>query len=479
MQEVNDLLRALESDEARSTGGISLTANESCLSRTARSMQSSPLGARYHLGGSGHRERDDADVTISGGGLMRMALPVSRLEHRALEAAHRLFGAQVSDLRPLSGMHATICVIAMLTEPGDRIMSVSPEHGGHNATGKLVERLGRRSCFLPRVNDEFSFDVAGAADVCSRDRVAMVVLDFGTTPFPLPVRALRTALGSTMIVYDGSHNMGLIAGGAFPNPLSEGADVLSGSTHKSFPGPQKGMVHFASEALGRRFVLGLERAMISSQHTGEALALYVTMLEMNNFAEAYARATIHNAQRLAAALSSMGFTVIGRDNAATQSGAFWLLPPPRYRQPDRLYQADALRDPDERPPLSWSRGPSHRHAVCDAAGHDRRRHGRHRPRFRARAALARPHGLHSQRPLGTRQAPSRCIVLLRFAAPELKEHQGSAAARSTRRAIRTVVGDGHRPVQADRGQERARRVSRLTIRPDEIGSQHGGLAKRL
>jgi glycine/serine hydroxymethyltransferase len=327
--ELASLYASLSADEAKSVRGLSLTANESCLSRTAQSWLGSALANRYHLGVPGRPDADERYVTVSNGGLMRMGLPaVTLLERHALAAARRLFSAAVSDLRPLSGMHATTCVIALLTEPGDVVMSVDPEHGGHGVTAGLMRRLGRRPCFMPWLRDEFRFDVAATAAACRERGVSMLFVDLGTTLFPLPVRALREAVGPHVrIVYDGSHNLGLIAGGAFPNPLQEGADVLFGSAHKTFPGPQKAMVHFADAAWGEAFCTAMEETLIASQHTGDSLALYTAMLEMERHGAAYADATVRNARRLASALSAEGLRVIARSGEATRSGTFWLLPP--------------------------------------------------------------------------------------------------------------------------------------------------------
>ncbi len=323
---VRDLVCALEAEETRSNSGITLAAYESNMSRLCSSFLNGSLSGRYHLGVFGRREIDDREVTLSEG-LMRLSLPaVSSLEEKALHACTILFGSTASDLRPLSGMHAMQCVVGSLTEPGDSIWSVDPRHGGHAATASLIARIGRVPQFLP-----WSDGTPAIEQVASKrrqSRPALVLIDLGATLFPLPLGDLRAALGPEIrIAYDASHVMGLIAGGAFPNPLRAGADVLFGNTHKSFPGPQKGMIHYADEGLANYSRERIGSAFVSSQHTGSTIGLYLTLIEMLHFGKAYAEAMIRNALDLSSALDTTGFPILRRCGVATASSTFWVIPP--------------------------------------------------------------------------------------------------------------------------------------------------------
>src|SRR4030095_1113888 len=203
-----------------------------------------------------------------------------------------------------------------------------PVHGGHAATSLLLQRLGRISRFIPWSPENHSFDIKRIREECRRYKPAMILLDLGATLFPLPVGMLRAAVGQKCIIaYDASHTMGLIAGDRFPNPLDEGANVLFGNTHKSFPGPQKAMIHFVDEALAKRARTMIGKAFVSSQHTGDSIALYMTILEMQMFGRQYASAMIANALQLASSLENMGFSVLKRGGITTESSVFWVIPP--------------------------------------------------------------------------------------------------------------------------------------------------------
>jgi glycine hydroxymethyltransferase len=312
------LIEGVRQDEMSIESMLSLTANENLPSRLCRSLFTSSLADHYHLGAA--FERLPSNYLVKGG-LMLKGLPqVCALEHAAEQAAREMFDAEVSDFRPLSGVHATLCTLSLATRPGDIVYSISPAHGGHFATRVLLEHIGRRSRYLPWDNASLTWDRASLAKAFRKSPPAAVLLDLGVVLKPLPVRALRELTGPRVcIIYDASHTLGLIAGKVFPNPLTEGCDVLQGNTHKTFPGPQKGMLHFRQQRFGNALCSKLSEGFVSSQHTHHAVALYVAMLEMQTFGRDYARQMVANAQALARALEVRGFELFRVDNVPTLS----------------------------------------------------------------------------------------------------------------------------------------------------------------
>jgi glycine/serine hydroxymethyltransferase len=312
------LLARVRDDEEALTDTLSLTANENLPSRVCRSMLTSPLADRYHLGAP--FDRLPSRLLIKGG-LMLKGLPgVYALEQAAHRAASDMFGAQLSDLRPLSGLHTTLCSLALTTRPGDTVYSVAPADGGHFATRTILERLGRKSLFLPWDRKRLAWNEdALRADFKAAPPSALFI-DSGTVVAPVPVAPLRKAAGlKPRMLFDASHSLGLIAGGVFPNPLEEGCDVLQGNTHKTFPGPQKGTLHFRQWKFGETVCAALSKGFVSSQHTHHALALYVAMLEMHAFGRAYARQAVANAVSLGTALEQRGFELFRAGGAPTES----------------------------------------------------------------------------------------------------------------------------------------------------------------
>lgn len=323
-----NILRQISLDEAKSKAGLNLAAYEGCLSKIASSFLNSPLNEKYHLGIAGYRELENEFITKSSG-LSRMSLPgVTMLEKLANKTALKMFNAKHVDMRPLSGIHASICILCTFSSPGDLVLSIAPEHGGHGSTQTLLTAMGRQSSYLPWSEENSDIDIQKAAKLCDRKRPKLILIDLSATLFPLSIQQLRNSLSDKIVIaYDGSHVLGLIAGSLFPNPLVEGADVLYGNTHKSFPGPQKGILFFKNKDAGLKASKSIGKFLISSQHTGDTLALYISILEMEAYGHQFAKTIIENAKSLAANLEKVGLSPIRKNSHYTESGTFWMTPP--------------------------------------------------------------------------------------------------------------------------------------------------------
>ena len=311
------LLRDIHRDCKSVDTGLSLTANENVMSRLSSSMLSTALESRYHLG-------DDCGSTTlasKGGLLYRRLTGVMALESAAREAALKMLSASHIDFRPLSGVHAMNTTLLSVTEPGDAIYSFSPAAGGHFATANILKRAARYSRYLPWDPANFDIDFSRLAeDIKENGRPKLVFLDHGATLFPLNIRKLRALVGAhALIAYDVSHTLGLIFGGEFQSPLRDGCDILQGNTHKSFPGPQKAMIAFRDQEIGAKVSKAMDDGLVSSQHTHHSAALYLAILEMEQYGRAYAQQMIKNAKALANELGAQGFSLISRKGESTNS----------------------------------------------------------------------------------------------------------------------------------------------------------------
>ncbi|HEU0199825.1 MAG TPA: hypothetical protein VFR86_05270 [Burkholderiaceae bacterium] len=297
-------LRDLHQDAAEDEAFINLCAFDNVLSDSAAHHLRSPLGSRYRIGAF---KGIDALPNRSGL-LLRGFRHLDELEHAAHEASRALFGGVVTDLRPLSGVHATTSIILAATDPGHTIYSIAPEHGGHFATRHIAERAGRVSRYLAWDAASHNLDIESIARQFAQEPPAYILLDHGTPLLPLRVAELRQAAGARALIdYDASHTLGLIAGGEFQNPLGEGCDILHGNTHKSFPGPQKALIVFKDERLARQVQGALDAGLVSSQHTHHLIALCITLLEMQRWGKVYARQMLSNAAALDRALRARGY----------------------------------------------------------------------------------------------------------------------------------------------------------------------------
>ena len=297
------LIAGVLAEVAARRDSLSLAAFENVLSDTARSILAVPLADRYLIARAEDRQPGSSWIN---GGLMCTGYPgVDLLEAAATQAARAMFGAAWVDFRPLSGLHATICTVTTMTAPGELVYSIDPVQGGHFATRGLLESTGRASAYLPWCDG--TVDLTAFAAQWARLPGRMVLFDHGIPQRAIPVAEIRAVVGAeALLVYDASHTLGLIAGGAFQDPLAEGCDVLQGNTHKSFPGAHKGLVAFANVAVGRAMSDGMGGALVSSQNTGATLANFVTTLEMLDHGHGYAAQMLTNRAALASALRAEG-----------------------------------------------------------------------------------------------------------------------------------------------------------------------------
>lgn len=307
MVDIDVLRRGLLSDIAANATCLSLTANESFMSNSARAFMSSELSDRYFSGPG------DADGVVSNpyGPFMSRGLPgVSALVAAAEAAAREMLGAAVVSLSCLSGVHAMTCVLLAVTDPGDTVVSLGVPAGGHFGTQTIVERTGRQHVSAPYDFDTLGVDLDALAAQWRAHRAKVLYLDSSYYLQPHDLRGLREAVGSdATIVYDASHTLGLIMGGRFQQPLQEGADIVCGNTHKTLPGPHKALVAFRDAEHGRRALDVIDAGLYSSPHLAHLVPLAMTILEMRKFGRAYAAQVVANAVALAQQLSDHGFEV--------------------------------------------------------------------------------------------------------------------------------------------------------------------------
>lgn len=300
------LLEGVEREEEWLAGMLHLTANEPLMSDTARRAAGTRMSDRYYMGGG-----DDAGI-VDFAPFTFLGWPATQeLVTAAEQAACRMLNACAVTLAPLSGLHAMTCALLAMTDPGDTVMSLDLDHGGHFATQRIIERIGRRH--VPTIGydvEGLSFDLEALATRFAESGASTLYLDTSFALGPHDVRGLREALGPrATIIYDASHALGLIMGGQFQAPLLEGADVICGNTHKTLPGPQKGLIAFRDAERARRGLEAVQGGLISSPHGTSVIALAVTILEMDAFGSTYARGVIENAEHLGVALRTRGMDV--------------------------------------------------------------------------------------------------------------------------------------------------------------------------
>jgi glycine hydroxymethyltransferase len=180
--------------------------------------------------------------------------------------------------------------------------------------------------FFPLTEDLYHIDVQKSCELIDRVSPRLLVLGKSLFLFPEPVRELATFCRDRdiPILYDGAHVLGLILGGQFQDPLREGATWLTASTHKTFPGPQRGIILADLDADGeRKYWPAADRGVFpgssSNHHLHTLPALLVAIREMQQHAATYAAQIVQNAKVLGQALEDTGIAVEARDFGFTMS----------------------------------------------------------------------------------------------------------------------------------------------------------------
>ena len=238
---------------------------------------------------------------------------------------YRLFDAQYVDLRPISGTNANLAVFFGLASEGDLLMALHTSDGGHISHTNFGSAgiRGLRVETFPFDQNEMNIDPDKLVSDILEKKPKILLFGASLFLFPHPIKEAVDAaaeVGAT-IAYDGAHVLGLIAGKKFQDPLSEGAKVLTGSTHKTFFGPQGGLIvtrGLDDESLGR-VQWGIFPGVLSNHHLHHVAGKAVAAAEMLEFGTSYASQVVKNARALAESLHADGFNVLCEHKGFTES----------------------------------------------------------------------------------------------------------------------------------------------------------------
>jgi len=316
--EYDHMLGLLEQHHKWFQENVPLIASENVPSPAVREALMTDFGNRYAEGWPG--ERVYAGCRF-----------IDQVEFKCIELMRKLFSAEFVDVRPISGVVANLVVYTAFTEPGDTMMALSIPCGGHITTGK--KELGGTAGavrgliveYLPLDYKELNIDVDKAkeriAKLAGEGRPPKLIM-FGASvfPFPHPVKELADTIRSAggTVGYDAAHVAGLIAGKQFQDPLREGADTVSLSTHKTFFGPQHGGV-LSWEKHAEKIKRATFPGMVSNHHLHAVAGVTIACAEMLEFGKEYAGQIVKNAKALAQALYERRFNVLAEHKGFTQS----------------------------------------------------------------------------------------------------------------------------------------------------------------
>ncbi|MEY3806088.1 MAG: hypothetical protein RIR69_900 [Actinomycetota bacterium] len=301
-----EVFALLEAERIRQTTGLQLIASENFTSPAVMKATGSILTNKYSEGYPGKR--------YYGGNVY-----VDDIESLAIDRVKKLFGADHANVQPHSGASANMAVYLGLLKPGDTILGLSLDHGGHLTHGSPVNASGIlydfKSYGVTPGDERIDFD--NVRELALKHRPKMIVA--GTTSYPRrldpePFKAIADEVGA-LLMFDIAHLAGLVAGGAHPNPVPY-ADVVTFTTHKTLRGPRGGCILSKAEhaqAIDKAVFPGSQGGPLEHAVAAKAVAFREALDP--SFRE-YAHQIVKNASALAAAMANEGFRLVsgGTDN---------------------------------------------------------------------------------------------------------------------------------------------------------------------
>ena len=292
--------------------GLGMIASENIVSPAVRDIVVSDLHGRYAEGLPGKRYYQGCE-------------DFDTIEALGIELAREVFGASFANIQSISGTVSNIGALKALAKPGDNITAVSTADGGHISHARMGA-VGLRDLTLttyPWDEERMEPDVDAACKTIREVEPKVALFGQSVFLFPTPMKEMAAAakeVGAS-VMYDGAHVLGLIAGGQFQDPLREGADVMTGSSHKTFPGPQGGFLLSSSEdpAFHRKLNNAMFPGVCSSYHLHHVAGKVMALAEFKEYGAAYAKDIVANAQAFAAALAGEGFDVLAESRGYTAS----------------------------------------------------------------------------------------------------------------------------------------------------------------
>ena len=291
---------------------INLLAPEAPTSPAVRALLSSEVGTRAAEGAIGKVNRWFSGTKY-----------IDEIEALCVELLKKAFRSRYADHRLVASMIGNLVVYTALTEPGDVIMSIPQPFGGHssNRSDGPAGVRGLKIVDVPMDPDELVVDLDLFRKMAPLVRPKLVALGASMTLFPFPLKEMAEVVAEWggKIFFDGAHQVGLIAGGQFQDPLREGAVVMTGSAGKTFSGPQSGIIVWDEPSLTQPITHAIFPVLAATHQVNRVAALAVAAAEMIEFGQVYMAQIVRNAQALGAALEKWGIPMLGAHKGYTRT----------------------------------------------------------------------------------------------------------------------------------------------------------------
>ena len=302
-----EIAQAIEDEVARQNSHIELIASENWVSHAVMAAMGSPLTNKYAEGYPAKRYYGGCEC-------------VDVAENLAIERAKELFGCDYANVQPHSGAQANMAVFFAMLEPGDTVMGMNLDHGGHLTHGSPVNMSGKYFKIVPYgVNDEGFIDYDELRRIALEAKPKLIVAGASAYARTIDFKKFKEVadeVGAYLMV-DMAHIAGLVAAGLHPSPVPY-ADVVTTTTHKTLRGPRGGLI-LANEEAAKKF--NFNKAVFPGIQGGPLMhviaAKAVCFKEaLSEEFKAYQKQIIDNAQALANGLTARGIKIVsgGTDN---------------------------------------------------------------------------------------------------------------------------------------------------------------------
>ena len=303
----SEIADAIKAEMDRQNSHLELIASENWVSKAVMAAMGSPLTNKYAEGYPGKRYYGGCQC-------------VDVVEDLARERAKKLFGCDYANVQPHSGAQANLAVFFAMLEPGDKVMGMNLDHGGHLTHGSPVNISGKYFNVVSYgVNDEGVIDYDKVREIAVKEKPKMIIA--GASAYARIIdfkkfREIADEVGAYLMV-DMAHIAGLVAAGLHPSPIPY-ADVTTTTTHKTLRGPRGGLILCNQEAadkfnFNKAVFPGIQGGPLEHVIAGKAVC-FKEALEPE-FAE-YQKQIIKNAQALSKGLMDRGVKIVsgGTDN---------------------------------------------------------------------------------------------------------------------------------------------------------------------
>lgn len=306
---------AEESRQIHEVECVNLNPATNVMNPRAEALLASGLGTRPSLGYPGDKYEMGLEA-------------VEQIEILAAEVVAEVFDAPYVEVRVASGAMANLYAFLAAAQPGEAIIVPPAGIGGH-VTHNTAGAAGLRGLIIheaPVDAMRYTIDIDGLRKMAHEVRPKMITVGSSLNLCHHPVREIREIADEVgaVVLFDAAHLSGVIAGGAWPNPMHEGAHMMTLSTYKSLGGPPSGVIVTNDAALAERIDAIAYPGLTANFDVAKTAALAITMLDWLEHGAAYASTMVANAKALASELAQRDLPVVRSAAGGTESHAFAL-----------------------------------------------------------------------------------------------------------------------------------------------------------